>query len=66
MPVIGHLGHSPVNHMPLNGVFLTVFVLFANQIENNFNFSHKKVFKDFLSSNFVLTFLPFVIGNTYD
>ena len=54
IPVIGHLRHSRVNHTPLHGVFLAVFLLFGKQIEYNLTFSHKKVFNNFLSSNFVI------------
>ena len=43
-----------VNQMHLDGVFLAVFPLFAKQIEYNFNFFTQKVFKDFLSSHFVM------------
>ena len=47
---MGHQHHLRVNHTHLDGVFLAVFLLFAEQIENNF--LHKKVFKVFLTTNF--------------
>ena len=59
--IIGHLPHSRVNFTHLDGVSLAVFLLFAKQLNVILTFSHKQLFKHFLSSNFVLDTIKLVI-----
>ena len=55
IPVIGHLRHSHVSHVQVNGFFLAVFQLFIKEIEHIFDFFHtKEVLKEYLTSNFVI------------
>ena len=53
--VIGHLRHSRVNHVHLNGLFVAVFLLFVKPTEHIFDFFQvKESLKDFLTWNFVI------------
>ena len=54
-----HLRHSRVNDMHLDGVFLAVFLLFANQIEYNFNFFTQKGIQRLFILEFCSDFLAF-------